>query len=130
MNGSFSRSSYLRSTAYNVLSLCCDASDDGAEGLQLCAGRLFGRENVGKGAFQTLQDLLKATQGDALFAHFQSMEGGRGESNLARELRVGQIAAFPAQERSQLFFQGLSHARTLPKNSSHLRDISALDYLW
>ena len=97
-----------------------------AEGGELHTARLSGRENIRERALQTLHDLLETTQGNALLAHFQSVEGGRRESDLAGKFGVRQIAALLAQEGSQLFFQGLRHARTLTKNSSHLRDILLL----
>lgn len=48
---------------------------------------MFGK-HFRQAALQLAQDLLQAAQGDALRALLQTMQGGRRQPELARELRV------------------------------------------
>jgi hypothetical protein len=86
-------------------------------------------ENVRQTAFQTLHDLLKAAQRNALLALLQTMKRRGGKTELFRKLGKSHITAFLAKKRSELFFQSVTHPAMLANNPFRLRnkliDISA-----
>ena len=79
-------------------------------------------ENVRQTAFQTLHDLLKAAQCNALLALLQAMERRGGEPELFGELGKSHITAFLAKKRSELLFQSVAHPAMLANNLFRLRN--------
>jgi hypothetical protein len=61
-------------------------------------------ENVRQTAFQSLHDLLKATQRNTLLALLQTMKRRGGKSEFFGKLGKSHITAFLAKKRSKLFF--------------------------
>jgi len=66
-------------------------------------------ENIRQPALQARHDLLKATQGDALLALLQAMQGGDGKTEFLGKLGKRHLAALQAKKRSELFFQSVTH---------------------
>lgn len=71
------------------------------------------REHLGQPALELAEDLLEATERDALGTLLQTVQGGRRESELAGKLRVSLLAASLFQEAGKLTLQGLRHAANL-----------------
>jgi hypothetical protein len=79
-------------------------------------------ENVRQTAFQTLHDLLKATERNALLALLQTMKCRGGKSEFFGKLSKSHITAFLAKKRSKLFFQSVTHSAMLANISFRLRN--------
>ena len=79
-------------------------------------------ENIRQTAFQTLHDLLKAAQRNALLALLQTMKRGSGQPELFGKLGKSHLAAFLAQKRRELFFQSVTHPAMLANNLFRLRN--------
>ena len=79
-------------------------------------------KNVRQTAFQTLHDLLKTTQGDALLALLQTMKCRGGKTKFFRKLRECHLATFLPKKRSKLFFHNVTHQAMLAKNPFRLRN--------
>jgi len=79
-------------------------------------------ENIRQTAFQTLHDLLKAAQRDALLALLQTMKCRGGQSEFFGKLCKSHAATFLAKKRSELFFQSVTHPAMLAKNLFRLRN--------
>jgi hypothetical protein len=86
-------------------------------------------ENVRQTAFQTLHDLLKAAQRDALLALLQAMKRRGGQPELFGKLGKSHIAAFLAEKRSKLSFQSVAHPAMLANNLFRLRNKLRLTFV-
>jgi hypothetical protein len=75
---------------------------------------IFG-EHLGQPALEFAEDLLEATERDALGALLQTVQGRWGKAELAGKLRVSLLAASLFQEAGKLILQGLLHAANLGK---------------
>jgi len=79
-------------------------------------------ENIRQTTFQTLHDLLKTAQSNALLALLQTMKRRGGKSELFGKLGKSHIATFLAKKRSELFFQSVTHPVMLANNLFRLRN--------
>ena len=70
--------------------------------------------------------LLQPAQGDALPALFQAVQRGRRQAQDAGELRVGQRAAFLAEEGAELTLQHVAHEAILASRLFRLWNIFRL----
>jgi hypothetical protein len=80
-------------------------------------------KNVAQRALQAGHDLLETPQGDALLGLLQPKQCGLGQTELSGELLIRQFAPPLPEELTQLSFQTVSHAGTLPERSFHLWNI-------
>lgn len=67
------------------------------------------REDVRHLALQPPRDLLQRLQRDVLLTHFQPMQRCVTDTQLLRELGVGEFPALFAQKVAELFWEPLSH---------------------
>jgi hypothetical protein len=79
-------------------------------------------ENVRQTTFQTLHDLLKATERNTLLALLQTMKCRGGESEFLGKLSKSHFTAFLAEKRSKLLFQSVTHPAMLANIPFRLRN--------
>ena len=91
---------------------------------QLTSTRLLLPKNVGEIALETFHELLKSSQGDALFAVLQSEQGGWRQPSLFGELGKGRIAARFLEELSEFFVEHRWHSRKMKARPFPMRNIS------